>query len=150
MGTHAVHLLRSLFGPISTVQAVISNRSGIYPTVDDFGIALTEFTSGVTGVIEAAWVTTAGHWGLEVLGSGGAICARGEVELTRWADGKAAPTEIVPPADDQPSGVARLLALHGGRLDPAAVDADLAACRDAVAFMCAAYESNRTGTRQCV
>jgi len=150
MGTHAVHLVRSLFGPFKTVQAVIGNKSGAYPTVDDFGIALTELASGVTGVVEAGWVMTAGRRGLEVLGSGGSIYLGEGVELTRWADGKAAETEIVSPLEDAPSQLAHLLAIHEGRMDRSVADADLDACRDAVAFMCAAYASQEEGTRQLV
>ena len=150
MGTHAVHLVRSLFGPFVTAQAMISNKSGVYPKVDDHGIALAELKSGAAAVIEAAWVLTAGQRGLEVLGSAGAIYAGDQVELIRWVDGKAAEPEIVPEADPEPGRLERLAAIRQGRIDRATADAELDACRDAVAFMCAAYESAATGVRQAV
>ena len=150
MGTHAVHLLRTLFGPVSAVQARIANRSGVYPDVDDYGIAVAELADGATAVIEASWVLTAGQRGLEVLGSEGAIYALDEVHLIRWADNKAAEPEIVPPAEPEPARLSRLVALREGRIDRACADADLDASRDAVAFMCAAYESACTGARQTI
>ena len=67
MGTHALHLVRTLFGPVKEVWAEIGNHSGIYPTVDDFGIAQLRFASGVLGTVEAAWTQTGGIGGLEVV-----------------------------------------------------------------------------------
>jgi predicted dehydrogenase len=55
MGTHAVHLLRTLFGPVREVWATISNQSGIYAAVDDFGVAHLRFPTGILGTVEAAW-----------------------------------------------------------------------------------------------
>ena len=78
MGTHAVHLLRTLLGPVTEVWATIGNQSGIYPTVDDFGIAHLRFASGVLGTVEAAWTQTGGIGGLEIVGS----------EKTLWSSGK--------------------------------------------------------------
>ena len=69
MGTHALHLVRTLFGPVCEVWAEIGNHSGIYPKLDDFGIAQLRFVSGVLGTVEAAWTQTGGIGGLEVVGS---------------------------------------------------------------------------------
>ena len=150
MGTHAVHLLRLIFGRMVAVQAVINNRSGVYPDVDDYGIALAELADGACAVIEASWVLTAGQRGLEVLGSEGAIYVTDQVQLVRWADGKSSEPEIVTQADDEPARIDRLVALREGRIDRATADADLDIYRDTVAVMCAAYESVRTGTRQVI
>src|SRR5690606_1968125 len=73
MGTHAIHLLRTLFGPVRQVWAEIGNHSGIYPDVDDYGVAHLRFASGVLGRVEAAWTQTGGNEGLTVVGSEGAI-----------------------------------------------------------------------------
>lgn len=150
MGTHAVHFVRTLFGPVASVSAVIANKCGVYPEVDDFGIALLEFESGVTGVIEASWVFTAGPCGLEVVGSSGRLVLDGNVlELTPFADQAGDPAGV-PDEPAEPSRLARLVALKEGELDRSAMEADLICCRDAVAIMCAAYESARSGSRQDV
>ena len=39
MGTHAVHRLISVLGPVEKVMVTIGNAAGIYPDVDDHGIA---------------------------------------------------------------------------------------------------------------
>jgi len=147
MGTHAVHFVRTLFGPVNAVSAVIDNKSGVYPDVDDFGVALFEFESGATGVIEASWVCTAGPRGLEVIGSAGRLEMHDGLKLTPFTD-KTGDTVDVPEEPEEPSRLSRLVALKQGKLDCAAMEADLVCCRDAVAIMEAAYESARTGTRQ--
>ena len=147
MGTHAVHFVRTLFGPVTAVSAVIANKSGVYPDVDDFGIALLEFESGATGVIEASWVFTAGPRGLEAVGSAGWLALEGGLELTPFTD-KAGEPAAVPDAEPEPARLSRLIALKDGSLDRSAMEADLVCCRDAVAIMAAAYEAARTGTRQ--
>jgi len=147
MGTHAVHFVRSLFGPVTAVSAVIGNKSGVYPAVDDFGIALVEFASGATGVVEASWVFTAGPRGLEVVGSGGRLELSDGLTLTPFAE-KAGEPQAVAEGAAEPARLARLVALKEGKLDRAAAEADLVCCRDAVAIMAAAYEAARTGRRQ--
>lgn len=39
MGTHAVRRLISVLGPVEKVMVTIGNAAGIYPDVDDHGIA---------------------------------------------------------------------------------------------------------------
>jgi len=148
MGTHAVHYVRTLFGPVKAVNAVIANKSGVYPEVDDFGIALFEFETGVTGVIEASWVFTAGPRGLEVIGSGGRLDVDGDVRFTPFSENQTGEVEAIVEEPAEPARLSRLIALKRGEIERAAADADLACCRDAVAIMSACYEAVRTGRRQ--
>lgn len=142
MGTHAVHLLRTLFGPVTEVWASIRNEAGIYPAVDDFGVAHLRFASGVLGTVEAAWTQTGGIGGLEVVGS----------ERTLWHNGrdyvigapKVDPAPLVPAAA-RPDRVDRLVAAIRGSLPESELQRDLDATLDAVAIMEAAYKSARTG-----
>ncbi len=151
MGAHAMHYVRLVFGPVTTVSADISNKSGEYPNVDDHGVALVSFAGGATGVIEASWVFTGGPTGLEAIGSKGSLRVRGnKCEFTPFADGKAGATVEVELPEGEPTHLARLIALREGRLDAAACDADLDCARDAVAISVAAYESSRTGQRVCL
>lgn len=144
MGTHAVHRLRSTLGPVTAAQATIGNASGIYPDVDDNGIALLRFANGALGVVEASWVQTGGlGGGFEITGSGGTlfedpakgylIASPGE-DPKPVADGKARPTQVD-----------RLVAAITGAIGKDELDADLLCAVDAVAIMEACYESNRTG-----
>jgi predicted dehydrogenase len=142
MGTHAVHLLRTLFGPVAEVWATIRNESGVYPTVDDFGVAHFRFASGVLGTVEAAWTQTGGIGGLEIAGS----------EKSLWNNGKeylvGSPKEqpvAVPPLPERPKTVDRLVAVIRGEIPDAELQADLAAILDSVAIMEAAYASSKTG-----
>jgi predicted dehydrogenase len=139
MGTHALHLVRTLFGPVREVWAEIGNHSGNYPAVDDFGIAQLRFDSGVLGTIEAAWTQTGGIDGLEVTGS----------EKTIWntAEGYVITGSMEPiaPLAEEPTRIDRLAAVIGGKIDRAALQADLDAILDTVAIMAAAYESAKTG-----
>jgi predicted dehydrogenase len=142
LGTHAIHLLRTLFGPVTEVWASIRNESGIYPAVDDFGVAHLRFASGVLGTVEAAWTQTGGVTGLEVVGS----------EKTLWHNGtqyvvappRQPPTPLTP-LPEQPRGVDRLVATILGQISADQLQTDLAAALDAVAIMEAAYQSSRTG-----
>jgi len=142
MGTHAVHLVRTLFGPVKEVWAEIRNEAGIYPTVDDCGIAQFRFASGVLGTVEAAWTQTGGVGGLEVVGS----------EKTIWntkdgyviGDSKA--SHPIPPLENMPTRVDRLVAVMQGKIPAAALQADLEAAFDAVAIMAAAYDSAQKGS----
>lgn len=143
MGTHAVHLLRTLFGPVDRVWATIANTCGAYPAVDDFGIAHLQFANGIRGTVEAGWVHQGGPGGLEVQGSKGAIW---EIPGKGYVFGrpKEEPQPIAP-ADARPATVDRLIAVIQGRVPPAELEADLRACADAVAIMEAAYAANASG-----
>jgi predicted dehydrogenase len=142
MGTHAVHLVRTLFGPVRRVWATIGNHSGIYPTADDFGIAHFEFASGVLGTVEAAWTQTGGLGGLEIVGSGGAFWHNGQTYLTGSPNQPAAPVQGLP---GKLTRVDRLVAIVRGQIPAAELAADLAATLDAVAIMSACYASAASG-----
>jgi predicted dehydrogenase len=141
MGSHAVHLVRTLFGPVNEVWAEIGNHSGIYPAVDDYGIAQLRFASGVLGTVEAAWTQTGGIGGLEVVGS----------EKTIWNThdgyviGDAKSNEPIKPLDDAPNRIDRLVAVIQGKIGPQELQADLDATFDAVTIMAGAYASAQKG-----
>jgi predicted dehydrogenase len=143
MGTHAVHALRTLLGPVDRVVASISNKSGVYTKVDDYGIALLAFHSGVIGTVEAAWVQTGGPCGLEITGSIGTVYQDPKLGLALVCPGKE--PQPVPEADARPAQVGRLVATIEGKLAREEIDADLVCSADAAAIMEACYESNRTG-----
>lgn len=149
MGAHAMHFVRLVFGPVTSLSAVISNKSGVYPLVDDHGVALCNFASGATGVIEASWVFTGGPTGLEAVGSKGALRLRGNsLEIQPFGGegrGKPGETQQVAAGEGQPTRLERLVALLEGKLDRAEADRDLDCCRDAVAISVAAYKSSETG-----
>jgi predicted dehydrogenase len=135
MGTHAVHLMRTLFGPVREVWAEIGNHSGIYPAVDDYGIAHLRFASGVLGTVEAAWTQTGGIGGLEIVGSEKAIWNNGKGYVITGAD------EPIAPLTDLPNRIDRLVAVIEGKISAADLESDLEATFDTVAIMAAAYES---------
>ena len=142
MGTHAVHLLRHLGGPVKEVWCTVANLSGVYPKVDDYGVIEMKFASGVIGRVEAGWVFTGAPGGLEVIGSKACVFESNGLKV-RSPNG---PAEEVPNADARPDRIARLVALVKGELSAEEVAADLAACLDAVRIMAAAYESATSGT----
>ena len=144
MGTHAVHALRTLLGPVRRVWAKIGNVSGIYPKVDDCGIALLEFASGALGTVEAAWVQTGGIGGLEITGSKATVFDMPGKGYVLSAPGK----DPVPvkPAKGRPAQVDRLVAVIKGRLSDQELADDLVCAADAVAIMEACYQSGKTGT----
>ncbi|MBC8041705.1 MAG: Gfo/Idh/MocA family oxidoreductase [Opitutaceae bacterium] len=141
MGTHAVHLARTLFGPVTEAFAIIGNHSGEYPGTDDFGIAQLKFASGVIGTIEAAWTQTGGIGGLEIVGS------KRSLWNTPVGYVIGSPQETPKPLEktqaDVPTRVDRLVATIRGELTTEERAADLAACLDAVAIMDACYASSR-------
>ncbi|HSI82904.1 MAG TPA: Gfo/Idh/MocA family oxidoreductase [Candidatus Methylacidiphilales bacterium] len=143
MGTHAIHLVRTLFGPVNEVWAEIGNHAGIYPAVDDFGIAQLRFASGTLGTVEAAWTQTGGIGGLEVVGEKGSIWNTPTGYVLGFP-GKP-PEPIAPAAEGEPTRVDRLVALLQGKLSKEELKADLDAILDAVAIMSAAYASARSG-----
>ncbi|MEM6459625.1 MAG: Gfo/Idh/MocA family oxidoreductase, partial [Planctomycetota bacterium] len=67
MGTHAVHALLTLAGPVTSVWASTANVTGRYPGVDDYGVIQLRFASGVLGRAEAGWCFTGGFRGLEAV-----------------------------------------------------------------------------------
>ncbi len=142
MGTHAVHLLRWLFGPVREVWAVTGNWSGHYAAVDDYGLLLMRFASGVLGRVEAGWVFTGAPGGLEVIGSEKSLWNT-PAGLVWGAPGQK--SEPVPAADAHPDRIPRLLAAIAGKLDPAEQALDLAAALDSVAIMASAYASAKSG-----
>ena len=148
MGAHAMHFVRLVFGPVNELSAVISNKSGVYPEVDDHGVALCNFASGATGVIEASWVFTGGPTGLEAIGSKGALRLRGNnLEVQSYGDNKPGETKQIEVGEGEPTRLDRLVALLDGKLDRAEADHDLDCCRDAVAISVAAYASSDSGER---
>ena len=141
MGTHAVHLLRHLGGPVKEVWSTNANFAGTYPKVDDYGIIIIRFASGVLGRVEGGWVFTGAPTGLEVIGSKRSLYEANGLKY----NGPGEEVRPVPPADARPDRIARLVALIRGELSKEEVAEDLACCLDAVRIMAAAYESNRTG-----
>lgn len=142
MGTHAVHLVRTLFGPVTEVWATIRNEAGIYPAVDDFGVAHLRFASGVLGTVEAAWTQTGGIGGLEIVGATAALWNDGKQYVT----GKPGTVPVaVKPLAEQPTRMDRLVAATLGQISEGELQADLEAALDAVAIMDAAYKSGQTG-----
>lgn len=142
MGTHAIHLLRTLFGPVTEVWATIRNEAGIYPTVDDYGLAQLRFANGILGTVEAGWTQTGGIGGLEITGSDRGLWNAGKEYVTGGTQGD--PTPLTPlPA--RPATMDRLIATIAGTVTADEIHADLQAAIDSVAIMEAAYESAKAG-----
>lgn len=142
MGTHSVHLLRSLFGPVTEVCATIGNESGVYPATDDYGVALLRFESGMTGVAEGGWTQTGGPRQLEIVGS----------EKTLWHDGREYrvegpnfPQEPLYTIDSAPTRMDRLVAAVRGQIPAETLAEELVLALDAVAIMEACYKSADKG-----
>jgi predicted dehydrogenase len=143
MGTHAVHLMRTILGPVREVLATISNVSGIYPNVDDNGVAVFRFESGVTATVEGSWVQTGGPPSLEVVGSEATLFARPDGGFVTQKP-RETPLEIIN-GQERPTCVDRLVAAINGELTQAELDADLNCAVDAVAIMEACYRSSDSG-----
>lgn len=142
MGTHALHLLRYLFGPITEVSAHIGNESGIYPKVDDFGVAQVRFESGVHGLVEAGWTQTGGLRQLEIVGS----------EKTLWhngyeyrIEGPNFPQESLYVIDPSPARVDRLVAAIRGQIPAEELKLEIDLALQAVVAMEACYKSAEKG-----
>ena len=144
MGTHAVHRLISVLGPVEQAMAVIGNAAGIYPDVDDHGIAWLRFVSGALGTVEASWVQTGGMGGFEIVGSEGTIFEHPDRGMLVAAPGKE--PETVADAKARPATVDRLVATIRGELSREELDADLLHAIDAVATMDACYASAESGS----
>jgi predicted dehydrogenase len=143
MGTHAVHAVRTLFGPVDQVFATIRNMSGEYPNVDDHGLALLRFASGVLGTVEASWIQTGGPGGLEVTGSKATLFRHPTLGYAT-AEPREEPVKL-PDAPEKPSRVERLIAAVRGELSAQELAEDLQAAADAVAIMEACYQSSGSG-----
>ena len=140
MGTHAVHLMRTILGPVTEVLATISNVAGIYPDVDDNGVALFRFANGVVATVEGSWVQTGGQRALEVVGSEATLFpieGRGFVTQKPREE-----PEDISTGTERPTRVDRLVAALNAELTQEELDADLACAVDAVAIMEACYKSN--------
>ncbi len=143
MGTHAIHLVRTLFGPVDQVWAAIANHSGIYPSADDYGLAQLRFESGILGTVEAAWTQTGGIGGLEITGSERTLWNTGDGYVIGGPDCE---TETIEPIEGRPTRMDRLVAAIRGELSAEELAADLAATRDTVAIMEAAYRASNSGS----
>ncbi len=143
MGTHAVHLLRTLLGPVEKVFATVSNVSGIYPEVDDNGLALLRFRSGCLGTVEASWVQVDGPKGLEISGSEAVLFQEPDGDYV--ASGMGDSVESVPEGIARPTRVDRLIAVIEGEVTQDELEKDLNCAADAVSIMEACYKSNGSG-----
>lgn len=141
LGIHAVHLLCTLFGAAESVWAVVTNESGAYPQTDDYGLIEIRFQNGVLGTVEAAWTQNGGIGGLEISGRemsawntpAGLVCNPG---------GKEQAVEKLP---EQPTRVDRLVAVIRGEIPAEELQNDLAAIKNSVRVMEAAYASAKSG-----
>jgi myo-inositol 2-dehydrogenase / D-chiro-inositol 1-dehydrogenase len=139
LGTHAVHLLCSLFGPVSNVWATLANESGIYPKVDDTGVAHLVFENGILGTVEASWTQTGGIGGLEITGGEKALWHNGR----EYVIGKpGSDPEPIASGEEKPTRTDRLVAVIRGEVDSRELEADLQATLEAVRIMEAAYRAN--------
>jgi predicted dehydrogenase len=143
VGAHAVHLARTLFGPVTEAWAEIGNHTGIYPACDDYGIAHLRFASGVFGTIEASWTQTGGENGLEIIGAEKSLWQVGRDYVT-GRHGQGDPQPLVS-GKSRPAQIDRLVAAIRGELTPTELQSDLAACLDSVAIMEACYASAKSG-----
>ncbi|MBA2482564.1 MAG: Gfo/Idh/MocA family oxidoreductase [Planctomycetes bacterium] len=141
-GTHGVHLLRMLFGPVTRVWATARNLSGQYPSADDFGVMHLQFRSGVFGTVEGSWVQTAGRKGLEITGSEGALYKADSGYVAQKRGQQAVP---VIPSNGRPHYVDRLVATIRGEIGEDEHRRDLVAALDAVTIMDAAVRSAASG-----
>ncbi len=142
-GTHGLHLLRWLFGPVKRVWATHRNLSGQYPSADDFGVIHLDFASGVFGTVEGSWVQTGGPKGLQICGSEAALSADKPDEYRLHHRGGA--TTPVAHAASSPGEIDRLVAAIRGTLDRDEHRTDLVAALDAARIMAAALTSARDG-----
>lgn len=143
MGTHAVHLLLHLFGPVEKVFAQIENLSGIYTDVDDYGAIQLVFESGVLARAEAGWVQQGGPRGLEIFGAEKSIWASGSDLLMGGSGEDPVPVEG---GEARPDRIARLVAAMKGDIEQRELSEDLDACLQAVQVMDAAYRSAESGS----
>ena len=141
LGSHGAHLLRTLFGPVKYVWATIGNHGGIYPTVDDFGVAHLKFENGIFGTLEANWIHR-GPNGLEVQGSSASIIEQPKLGLMLEREGASIPIQ---PLEARLTRVDRLVAAIRGELPEQDWRSDLEASLEAVKIIEAAYRSSEAG-----
>ncbi len=139
LGSHAIHLLITLFGPIVRVNARISNLSGIYSPIDDHGIAFLEFKSGIFGVAEASWIFQGGPGGLEIQGTKASYFQ----QMIYVPGNDPAP---VSPTFALPTRIDRLLDVLDGKVTLETLATDLDNSLHEVAVMEACYRSQTSGT----
>jgi predicted dehydrogenase len=140
LGTHAIHVLRTLFGPAKKIWAQIRNESGVYPKLDDYGFAMMEMKDGILGSVEAAWTQIGGINGLEISGSLKSLWHNGSTYMIGKQGGE--PTRLgegIP----QPDRVERLFAMLRDEIPDGELHADLEAVYDSVRMVEAAYESSK-------
>lgn len=142
VGSHAVHALRALFGPVTAAWAMIGNQSGVYPACDDFGVAQLRFASGAIGSVEASWTQTGGPNGLEITGAKQSLWVTTSGYLIARLGEEPQPLAVTERAE--PIRVERLVAVVRGDVSRAALHEDLAAAMDAVAIIEACYRSARS------
>jgi len=146
LGSHAMHLMRTIFGKVKEVFAVIENLSGLYAGVDDYGTCQLRFESGLLGNVEAAWMQTGGECtGLEVVGSEGTLYHADTGYVVSSAQHKGSEPCVVESGDEVPNRVARLLKIVRGEMPEALWKEDLQAMFDTVSMMEAAYASAHAG-----
>ncbi len=142
MGTHAVHLVRTLFGPVKEVWADMGNHSANYTAVDDWGMAQLRFVSGVVGSLTAAWTQTGGIGGLEILGEKAAIWNTADGYVV---GGPGLETKPLKNGPKYPDRMDRLVAAIRKEIPEDGLKVDLEVTLDAVAIMEAAYCSAKSG-----
>ena len=148
MGTHAIHLMRTVLGPVTEAFATISNVSGIYPDVDDNGVALLRFENGVVATVEASWVQTGGPKAFEIVGSTATLYELADRGFVT-AEPREEPVDV-PLGAERPTRVDRLIAAIEGTVPSEEYDADLSSAVDAVAIMEACYASSESGKWESV
>jgi predicted dehydrogenase len=136
MGTHALHLVRSLFGTGRVVAADIRNLSGQYPEVDDAGVAVLALDCGAQAVVEAMWIRQAGANGLEIQTTTGAILESCGGYVFQ-APGRE--SVQIPAGRERPTRIDRLVAAIRGELGAEELRADREAVADVVRWMADAY-----------
>jgi len=142
LGTHAVHGLTWLFGPVASASAVILNQTGLYPGIDDTGRAILHFRSGVLAGVEAGWTSHSGANPFLLTGTKGAVdLVDGRIRF-QPAGGK---PEFLAPKPGVPGGVRRLAALMAGRIPEREWRADVESFLQAGEAMEACYRSAATG-----
>jgi predicted dehydrogenase len=142
LGTHAVHFLTWLFGPVGTASAVVVNQTGSYPNIDETGRAILHFRNGVLAGVEAGWTSHAGDNPFLLTGTTGVVReADGKLQFTP-AGGK---PMILRPKPGVPGGVRRLAALMAGRIPEREWRSDVESFLLAAEAMEACYRSSSTG-----
>ena len=142
LGTHAVHFLTWLFGPVESASAMVLNQTGLYPGIDDTGRAILKFRNGVLAGVEAGWTSHSGANPFLLTGTKGAVQeVGGKLQFTP-AGGKPV---LLPVKPSVPTGVRRLAALMAGRIPEREWRADVESFLAAGEAMEACYRSAATG-----